>query len=245
MNDTERPLVGIPCRQGRHGQRSTYFNLQTYCEAVAAAGGLPVLVPLQEEESVARALLSRLDGLLLAGGGDVAPAAYGRGGARGPVRVDARMDRVESRWLRWAIADDTPVLAICRGIQVLNAALGGTLVLDIATDRPGSLAHQRVDQPRGAATRNVEVAAGTHLARIVGPGELAMNSLHHQAIDRLAPGLLATANAPDGIIEAAEVPDRAFVVAVQWHSEEMWRDASRHFALFQAFVAATRQRRPG
>jgi putative glutamine amidotransferase len=157
--------------------------------------------------------------------------------------VDRARDEFEIALTRLALRRDLPVLAICRGQQVLNVALGGTLVQDIPSVGAGAVMH---DAP-GRRTRRshpVEVAKGSRLAAILGPGTVLVNSFHHQSIDRLGDGLTVTGRAPDGVIEAVEMEERSFVLGVQWHPESFWREPAAFQALFQAHLMACRAGSP-
>jgi len=201
-----------------------------------------LLTPHLSAEVVA-ALWQRLDGLVLTGGGDIDPARFGQ--ARHP-RVDdvsAARDELELGLTRRAVDENVPLLAICRGIQVLNVALGGTLVQDIPGERPGPIAHSQ-SEPRQQPTHAVKVMGeGTRLGRVLGALELDVNSMHHQAIDRLGAGLREVAWAPDGIIEGVEMSgDDRFVLGVQWHPEELVAHDRAARNLFAAVVDVARRR---
>ena len=192
-----------------------------------------------------RKLLSELDGVLLTGGGDVDPVLYGED--RHPTAEDAEpgRDEFEIDLARRAVEADLPLLAICRGAQVLNVASGGTLVQDIPSAVRSDLRHT-IQEPKNAVAHDVTVTPGSRLEQALGPAVDAahacrVNSRHHQSVARLGSGLTASATAPDGIIEAIERAGAAFCVGVQWHPENFWR--SGEFApLFEAFVTAARQR---
>ncbi len=179
------------------------------------------------------ATLDGLDGLLLAGGSDVDPARYGvtRGSRTGPP--DSERDRLEAALVAEALERDLPVLAICRGLQLLNVALGGTLVQHVE-------GHQL---PDGEAGHPVAIVPGSRLQEILGVEEYSVNSRHHQCADRLAGGLEVAARAPDGVIEALELPGKSFVLAVQWHPED--RAAGLDGRLFEAFRDAMTGARSG
>jgi putative glutamine amidotransferase len=174
--------------------------------------------------------LDGIDGLMLAGGTDVDPALYGAAREPRTNEPDTVRDKLEGRLLAGALARDVPVLAICRGLQFLNVALGGTLTQHIE-------GHDRRKEPEA---HTVEIAVGSRLAAILGPGEYVVNSRHHQSVDRVAPGALVTARAPDGVIEGLELPGKRFVLAVQWHPEA--RTDRADLRLFQAFRDAMRDR---
>lgn len=197
------------------------------------------MIPLLADEALLRALYDRMDGLLLSGGVDVHPRLYGeevhaRCGAISEVRDD-----VELALIRWARADRKPVLAICRGIQTLNVALGGSLYQDIEAMVPRAVRHDcHSGNGRNHVAHDVVVSPGSRLAHLVGTDLLPVNSFHHQAIKDLALGLTVTAWAPDGIIEAVEEEGRPFVLGVQWHPEELAAEDGRAQRLFDALVEA-------
>jgi putative glutamine amidotransferase len=242
----ERPLIGITT--GPLPPRPPYSagmrQNRAYARAIAAAGGLPVLLPLLDDPAVLRALYARLDGLLLPGGGDVDPARYGQAPRPecGVEGVDALLDEIELALARWALDDGRPLLGICRGHQVLNVAAGGTLYQDIAVQAPGSLSH-RHPEARAELVHPVAVAGDSHLAAVLGATALAVNSIHHQAVARVAPGLRAVAWAPDGVVEGLEVVGHPFALAVQFHPEELVPEHEPSRRLFRAFVAACAARR--
>jgi putative glutamine amidotransferase len=239
------PLIGITTSVTVAKVPERAYVNGTYIRAVQAAGGIPVLLTPHLTPEVQAALWQRLDGLLLTGGGDIEPARFGE--ARHPTvdDVSPARDALEIGLTQRALADDVPLFAICRGIQVLNVALGGTLVQDIPSEIPGARAHSQ-QAPRDEPTHPVKVMGeGTRLGRVLGALELEVNSMHHQAIKRLGDGLTPVAWAPDGVIEAVEMPgDERFVLGVQWHPEELvGRDAAAR-NLFAAIVdAATRRAR--
>jgi len=232
-----RPVVGITLgdgdRPGYHGMR------EDYARSVELSGAIPVVLPSQRPEDAA-ALLDRLDGLLLSGGIDVDPSLYGRPRHPKLGRVDRRRDDFELALTREALARDLPILAICRGHQVLNVATGGTLLQDIPSELKGAVTH---DAP-GRRTRRshaIDVDPASKLGEILGGGPLAVNSFHHQAVDRLGRGLSPAGRCPeDGVVEALEAADRRFVVAVQWHPESFWDDPVSFQPLFDAHVEACR-----
>jgi putative glutamine amidotransferase len=216
--------------------------MAAYIQAVARAGGLPVLIPLGLEVAAYQALFERLDGILFTGGGDVNPDRYGGQEHSKVGDVDAERDRVEL-WLSQAvIAQDKPFLGICRGCQVLNVALGGTLYEDILDQKEGALKHDYYpDQPRSLLAHEVEIAPGSRLAGILGLTSTQVNSLHHQGVRQLASRLTATAHAPDGMLEAYELPAHRFGLAVQWHPEWLQEHEPMR-KLFSAFVEASSRR---
>lgn len=240
---TVYPLIGIPSRsdQSSHGS-PIYAQNRTYVEAVATAAGAPVLVPLNLDEAALRAIYERLDGLLLAGGVDVHPRHYGEAIHEKCGQIDEARDAVELTLTRWALAEGLPILAICRGIQVLNVAAGGTLYQDIASQVAGSLKHRFwPDYPRNYLAHPVTVNGDSRLAAILRQSRVGVNSMHHQAVKDLAPGFRAVARTPDGLIEAIEGHDHPFALGVQWHPEELVEDAQPMRRLFEDFVSAARR----
>ena len=240
-----QPLVGLPCCTRLVGEHSTHWAGEKYITAVSdAAGGLPLLVPALGERIDARAVVARLDGLLLTGSrSNIEPQHYdGEPSLEGTLH-DAQRDALTLPLIRAAIDAGLPVLAICRGIQELNVALGGTLHQRVH-ELPGRLDHRA---PQGDATLRyahsahpVSFVAGGVLERLAGARELVVNSLHAQGIDRLAPSLEVEAEAPDGQIEAVRHRGARFVVGIQWHPEFRVMDNPFGRALFAAFGAACR-----
>jgi putative glutamine amidotransferase len=202
-----------------------------YVRALARAGLVPLVVPSILEPETACEALDRVHGLVLTGGEDVVPARYGARPHPKLGETDAPRDAVELALIAGARARRLPILAICRGIQILNVALGGTLYQDLPSERPGGIDHAAAQSRHG-----LRVTAGSLLHRTIGVHETAVNSRHHQAIRDLAPGLRATAWAPDGVIEGAEpVEGEPWTLAVQWHPED-----DVEGALFRGFAEAVR-----
>ncbi len=205
----------------------------TYPDAIRRAGAVPVVIPPMDAAGI-EPLLDGLWGLCLSGGPDLHPATYGADPhpALGPTEPD--LDRFEIALLRAAEARDMPVLAICRGLQVLNVSRGGTLTQDLPSEHPSDVEH-RQPQPGSTPTHGVTLQPGCLAAACLGVHEARVNSFHHQAVDRLGSGLRAVGWAPDGVIEAIEATDRSFTVAVQWHAESMVNSAEQA-RLLEAFA---------
>ncbi len=241
------PLIGITCgRDSRADGVTRHCQNDAYVNTVVQAGGAPVLIPLVDAWPAVSALFQRLDGLLLSGGGDVEPALYGQQPHPQLGPVDPLRDSVEIALARSARIGSLPILAICRGIQVLNVALGGTLYQDIASEVAGALAHPyQPGNSRDHLAHTVQVSPNTRLAAIL-PGEapLSVNSMHHQAVRDVAGSCVVSAVAPDGIIEAIEVPDHPFCIGAQWHPEEMVGRYPAMRGLFAALVGAADMLRP-
>ena len=233
-------LVGM-VPSGTDGRKNT-IN-QDYLEAVLRAGCTPVLFPVTAERNQICRLLDLVDGLLLTGGGDVDPALYGETKQPFCGEVSACRDAMEFPLCSEALEHRMPILAICRGIQVLSCVLGGTLYQDLAEQHGNELCHPRYDVP-GDPVHPVEVRPGTLLASITGSGSLDVNSRHHQAVRQPGKGLRINAVAPDGVIEGAELPDHPFVLGVQWHPESLSDRYPKHQKLFDAFAKACAENSP-
>jgi putative glutamine amidotransferase len=241
-------LPGDPERSLYRGKALQYVEAKL-ARAVHRAGAVPVVIPDLDDPEAAPALLDGLDGLLLSGGADVAPGNYGQAPLRPEWAGDPQRDAYERALVDVALARAVPVLGVCRGLQLLNVALGGSLWQDLGTQLDGALVHRdwhRYDE----LEHPVRIAAGSWIAGVHGAGEHLVNSVHHQAIRALAPALRASAWAPDGVVEAVEHVDPArFAAAVQWHPE--WLDGSAGAPerlpgapVFAAFVARCSGRAP-
>ena len=238
-------LIGITCNylkecasafQAGIGAAEQDWQLiaQDYLNAVWRAGAVPILIPIDENVDRALEMLDMVNGLLLSGGNDVSPELYGSKENKCGT-LDANRDRMEMALLKAALEKRMPILGICRGIQLMNSVLGGTLHQDLPSE--GFPNHTIVDYARTTATHTVDVKDNSLLASIVGSGELVVNSFHHQSVDRLAEGLETAASSKEGIIEAAYMPDYPFALAVQWHPEMMF-DSDVQQKIFAAFVKA-------
>jgi len=235
----EHPLIAVTAanQPDKRGFDRASLNL-SYLRAIEAAGGVPLLLsPGMTPERIAAAL-AQASGLILTGGGDVDPARYGATPHETIIGVSESRDTMEVEALREADALGLPVLAICRGMQVLNVARGGTLLQDIPSMVSGACQHS-IQDPREGPAHAVAIDAGTRLAGIAGTA-YEVNSRHHQAVDRLGEGLTITAHAPDGVVEALEAPGERFLVGVQWHPEDMAGRFESADRLFAAFAAAAR-----
>lgn len=240
----DKPLIGLTTFHTDSGRGYLYQSVtETYIHALANAGALPVLVPLTLPEDDLERLRTRLDAILFTGGGDLDPALYGGQMHPSVHEIDPDRDRTEMHLARQVVETGQPFLGICRGLQVVNVALGGTLYADIQAEFPGALKHDVWED--GAATRAVHpvrIEEGTALAGILGQPMVSVNSLHHQGIRELAPALTPAAYAPDGLIEAFELEGHRFGLAVQWHPERL-SGVYGMPGLFEAFVSAARDGR--
>lgn len=231
--------VGLVCDRGEDDDLPIHRVGDAYVAAVRdGAGALPLLIPACD--APVADLLAAFDGFVFTGAvSNVDPALYGGAAPRDPSLRDAARDGVSLPLIRAAIAAGKPVLAICRGFQELNVALGGTLHQHVH-ELPGHLDHREDEgaplEVQFGPSHGVAMAPGGLLARMTGLGAAAVNSLHHQGIDRLAPSLAVDATAPDGLVEAVSLPDaKGFVLGVQWHPEWNWADDPLSRAIFRAF----------
>ena len=296
MTNKRPAIVGITCLDDRPVQDQyapRFSQNQTYVHAVARAGAVPLLIPQLADRALLRSLYELLDGLLLSGGEDVDPAYYGEPRHEKCGRVSPGRDDTELTLIRWAVDDEKPLLAICRGIQVLNVALGGSLYQDIRAQVPGADEHDWYPgYPRDHLSHMVIIAPQTRLAQVLGMTSLRLgsgqalrlplrlrsghgsgqalrpfdwaqgklgsgqalrqgfdglspaaqdtalpvNSMHHQAIKDVAPGLIVAAQAPDEIVEAVEVEGHPFALGIQWHPEELAENDARAQRIFGALV---------
>lgn len=219
--------------------------MPSYLEAIVAAGGVPVMIPLGLSDDDLRIVIQQMDGILLPGGGDIKPSVYLGNGHPTVVGIDEDRDRVELTVARTAVAQQKPLLAICRGLQVLNVALGGTLWEDVELLMPQAMHHEYVHtHPRHYLAHSVTIESDSLLARQLGTTETTVNSLHHQGVRRLADTLRATAVAPDGLIEGVEVINHPYAVGVQWHPENIIDNAPHMLGLFQGLVEAAAVSQP-
>lgn len=250
---TRRPLIGVTTQtlQSIDGipeglPQSDVMN-QRYYVAVTLTGAAPCLIPLLDEHPEAlRSVYDACDGFLIPGGVDMHPAEFGEAPHPKLGRTDPARDRVELQITRWAIEDGRPLLGLCRGLQIINVALGGTLYQDLEDQYPDAIKHDYFPNygfERTHLAHDVAVTRGTRLHDLLGQDRIPVNSMHHQGIKTLAPALTASAVSPDGLIEAAEGGGDAFLVGVQWHPEvfDVADPNMRH--LFTEFVTAASQNR--
>ncbi len=243
-----KPLIGVTGRPDNQNPGYVTCGLD-YVWSVEKAGGLPVVLPFAEIEDNYRQVLGMLDGLLLTGGADIDPLHWGEEPNQRCGRIQPERDRMELFLCRGALSMDLPVLGICRGLQVLAVAAGGSLVQDIPSQIPAAIKHYQ-DAPNWYPTHRVRLRGGTRLASLFS-SEIRVNSFHHQSVKALPEGFVISAEASDGVIEGLESPRHRFVLGVQWHPECMWNQVYNYNALFQAFVgsslerAASRARRNG
>jgi putative glutamine amidotransferase len=229
----QAPVIGITTETNEEGE---YVLPVEYVGAVRRAGGIPLLLPPGEPNLPA--LLARLDGLILSGGGDVAPQHYGSGGHPAIYMIDPARDEMEIALAQWAVETGLPTLGVCRGAQLINVALGGTLVEHLPDEIDNTIAHRL--EPRGAVPHAVNIAEGSRLAEVLGARTVVSASWHHQAIRTPAPKLVVVAHAADGTIEGVELPHHPWLLAVQWHPEMTAAADPPQQRLFDALAAAAR-----
>ena len=242
MPSRRPPLIGITCTEiesARVHHPPHVGQNRSYVRAIAHAGGAPLLIPNLTDPILLRRLYEALDGLLLPGGADVDPGRFGEMPHEKLGSIDAIRDETEITLARWAMEEGLPLLAICRGLQVLNVAQGGSLVQDIQSQIPDAQQHDwYAEFPRDHLSHSVTILPDAKLADIMEDTTLKVNSLHHQSVKVVAPGLLITAHAPDGVIEAAEAAEQPFVIGVQWHPEELVDHRQHKHKIFVALIEA-------
>lgn len=212
--------------------KKSQWMLTEYTESIRRSGGIPVILPFEIDDAQAAQLAALCDGFLFTGGQDVAPSVYGETAAL-PLVTCPKRDELELKMLQAALALDKPIFGICRGLQFINAALGGTLWQDLLSQHPSAIVH-RQGKPYDRPVHPVRLTGP--LADLLGKKELEVNTLHHQAIRELAPGLEPMADAPDGLVEAFCYPAHRFLWAVQWHPEYLFESDADSRALFVRFI---------
>lgn len=237
-----RPIIGLTI--SIQPDESKLYHPNSYPRAIIAAGGVPVMLPVTRDEQVIAQYAELVDGVLFSGGDDVNPVIYGEEQLWGCGDISPLRDDFEIQLCRTLLEKHPkkPILGICRGEQVLNVAVGGTLYQDLKSQLPGCIAHQQ-HQISPYASHKVFVTEGSHLHAIYGASEVMANSFHHQAIKDIAPGLIMTAQASDGVIEGIEKPDHPYFIGVQWHPERLveQNENAAHKELFKSFVNACRK----
>lgn len=235
MTELSTPLIGLTT-YGRN-QENRFTLPAEYVDGVRRAGGIPLLIPPGEAQL--EKLLPHLNGLILTGGGDLDPELYGGQPHETIYSIDPERDRSELALTRRVLESNLPTLGICRGLQVLNVALGGTLIEHLPDVVGQAVAHK--EQPHGPIPHPVQIQAGSRLAEITRSEQIETASWHHQALKQVALGLNVVASAPDGTIEAVELPDHPWLVAVQWHPELTAATDASQQRLFDALVEAARE----
>lgn len=241
-----RPLIGISTQTQEamsNGIPPCWIMSHRYVLALTSVGAVPWVIPLlPEDEATMRCIYDQLDGLFIPGGMDIDPNNYGETRLEVCGKSDAARDWAELTLVRWAVADQKPILAVCRGIQIINVAAGGTLYQDLSFQHPDPIKHDYFPfdghYPRDLLVHPILVEKQSRLSKILGQEQVKVNSMHHQGIKELAPGLIPSALAPDGLIEGIEAPNGHFMVGVQWHPEELIQSDPAMRQLFAEFMAA-------
>jgi putative glutamine amidotransferase len=236
-----QPVIGVTTFEGKNPDGlPTITLLHAYVYAILEAGGVPVLIPSMVTEGGLDVLYNRLDGVVFSGGGDIAPEHFNGEETPRIEGVDPLRDALELSLLRAVVDDGKPFLGICRGIQTVNVGLGGTLYEHLGEQFQRGIDHTYPTTMRTHLVHEVKIEEGTQIADVVGEPVLRVNSLHHQGLREIAPGLHVTGYAPDGLVEAVELPDHPFGLAVQWHPEWL-TDQQPTKNLFKAFIDAARK----
>lgn len=230
-----RPIIGITCNSldSSNSISSSYFS------AIENAGGTSIILPNTRNDSCIMDFIGLIDGLLLAGGVDIDPLYFGEEPRPLMGKIDIDRDYFEMRLIPEALKVDMPILGVCRGIQILNVAMGGTLYQDISMSSKSILKH-RQDAPSSYATHTIDVQPESQLLKILGKSTIRTNSFHHQAIKEAAPGLFISAFARDGIIEGVESTNHTYVIGVQFHPEQMWFNNPPITNLFIRYISAAK-----
>lgn len=238
MEARKKPLIGI-VPSGYQGEKVSVLN-RSYSDAILRAGGIPLVVPQVSDSSEAAEVVARLDGIMITGGPDIAPSFYGEEVLNDSVEIDSHRDTVDVLYARAALDRRLPILAICRGEQLMNVVLGGSLYQDLPSQKPGEIAHRQGSDLR-YPSHAISVAEGSILHRIMGSTSLKVNSSHHQAVKEPSGKVTVTAYSPDGVVEAWESNMKGqWLLAVQFHPEQMVRVDDQWLRLFKAFVKASR-----
>lgn len=234
-----KPIIGVTTTPKIDGNLLLDRIPHEYATSVQAAGGLPLLIPTLTDLPCIEAYIDRLDGILLSGGdADVDPARFGEDPVRELRLITPERDEMEIALFHRAYERNLPVLAICRGIQVVNVAAGGSLIQDIPSQVTDAIGHFPRGMDMHLLYHGVELEPGSRVHDIFGTTDLRVNSFHHQSVRTVAPGFRAVAHTSDGVIEAIEAPDKRFMVGIQWHPETLTARHPHFLDLFKAFVTA-------
>ena len=239
-----RPVVGITCSLTASSIGDSIYTLERniiardYSRAIEYAGGTPLLIPHVGDIECINQYLGLLDGLVLSGGGDIDPLLFGQEPHQNLGSVDRVRDEMELQLTQQALDQDLPILAICRGIQMLNVAAGGTIYQDIAAEMPQPTLRHSQSGAGWYASHTIDIISESRLFQIFDSPTARVNSFHHQAVREIGEGFIATAKAKDNVIEAIESPTRRFALGVQYHPEMMWEHHPEVLNLFTAFLKA-------
>jgi putative glutamine amidotransferase len=243
----KRPVIGIPTQTLEaipDELPRCWLMSQRYVHMLVSVGAVPWIVPLLDDEATLRRIYDQVDGVFLPGGVDMDPASYGEERHELCGRTDPPRDHVELAFTRWALEDGKPVFGVCRGMQVINVAAGGTLYQDCGEQVPGAIKHDYfpgAGWARDYLAHEIRLAPDTRLRRVFGADTVMVNSMHHQGIRTVGEGLVPSAHSPDGLLEALEGSGDAFLVGVQWHPEMLMDTDPGTLRLFEEFIEASRQ----
>ncbi|PTX65035.1 putative glutamine amidotransferase [Melghirimyces profundicolus] len=233
-----KPAIGVTLSKRR---KENLFTLKRdNSDAVLEAGGVPFLLPHTRDPEVIRRMAEQMDGLLLTGGDDIDPSLFGEEPQIGLGEVEPERDRMEIALSRKMVEAGKPVLALCRGCQILSIALGGDMYQDLFSQREGLIQHVQRG-PRDYPSHSITIQKGSLLEKIAGSNRLRVNSFHHQAVRNIPEGYTVSATAPDGVVEAFEADGERFVLGLQWHPENLYRKDDFARRIFRAFVEACEQ----
>lgn len=232
-----KPVIGIVPLMDMG--KDSYWMLPGYMKGIEEAGGIPLMMPLNSDPAVLSQLVSEMDGFLFTGGQDVGPELYGEVPSPQCGEVCRERDEMERALLSVACGQDKAILGICRGIQFINAAMGGKLYQDLPTEYPSETEHHQ-SPPYDRPIHSVRLVSGSPLYQLLKTETLPVNSYHHQAVKELAPGLKAMAYSEDGLVEAIYMPTKKFVWALQWHPEFSFKSDANSRKIFEAFIYHSR-----
>ncbi|MFD1126051.1 gamma-glutamyl-gamma-aminobutyrate hydrolase family protein [Lentilactobacillus raoultii] len=218
----KQPIIGVPAESRLLAGAFRNSVNEPEINGIADYGGVPLMIPTRHPELMPY-YLPLIDGLLLPGGPDVSPVLYGEEPIPGIGPTDTLLDQSEIQLVKLAVAQHIPIFGLCRGLQIINVALGGTLYQDLTTQKPKGLLKHHQDAPMSQGTHHVSIVAGSKLSKIFGVTSLLANSHHHESVKQLASGLKLSATASDDVVEGAESLDDDSIIAVQWHPETMYQ----------------------
>lgn len=228
-----KAIIGIT--PGHDKEYKEYHINKCYTEAILSAGGLPVILSVTIDKGIIKEYIEQIDGLLLTGGADVDPLIYGENPLPATGEIDPERDIFELELVKHAYQEKLAILGICKGCQIINIAMGGTLYQDLFNQRKGILKHNQ-EAPRWYPTHRVNIKKDSYLYKIINQETIKVNSIHHQSIKDVSPNFNISAVAEDGVIEAIEIRAQRFILGVQWHPETMWKNSRENFYIFREFV---------
>lgn len=232
----KKPIIGVTALFD--DEKDSIWMLPSYLDAITDSGGIPVILPIIDNEEDIKSLVNKLDGFLFAGGQDINPEIYNEKKSNHCGYINAARDKMEKSLLNEILNIDKPVLAICRGFQLLNSYLGGALYQDIKIDRNNNEdSIHRQEKPYNKPSHKVKIKSDSLLFDIIKKEEIMVNSMHHQAIKKVSPNVSEAAISEDGIIESIYMKDKNFVLGVQWHPEHLYKDYKEQFNIFKKFIS--------